>query len=173
MTPSPPDRPERRGHPGRDAEHAEHAEDADETESTLDAAVALDLLAGLLDSGQSLVSGLDLLGTHLPGAGPVRRVALLLRVGVEWDEAWTAHEPEASDPDLQELAGELRFAHVTGAPTAALLRSTAASLRRHRKRRAEQRAAELGTRLVLPLGLCQLPSFICLGVVPLVLALLP
>ncbi|NUL47455.1 type II secretion system F family protein [Cellulosimicrobium funkei] len=171
MTPTHP------GHPGQDAENAEDVENAENAEdaadSTLDAAVALDLLAGLLDSGQSLVSGLDLLGAHLPGARPVRRVALLLRVGVEWDEAWTAHEPEASDPDLQELAGELRFAHVTGAPTAALLRSTAASLRRHRKRRAEQRAAELGTRLVLPLGLCQLPSFICVGVVPLVLALLP
>lgn len=145
----------------------------DPAETTLDAAVALDLLAGLLDSGQSLVSGLDLLGTHLPGAGPIRRVALLLRVGVAWGDAWSAHEPEASDPDLQELAGELHFAHTTGAPTAALLRSTAASLRRNRKRRAEQRAAELGTRLVLPLGLCQLPSFICLGVIPLVLALLP
>lgn len=154
------------------ADHPEPAPE-DPAETALDAAVALDLLAGLLDSGQSLVSGLDLLGAHLPGAGPVRRVALLLRVGVEWDDAWTAHEPEASDQDLQELAGELRFAHMTGAPTAALLRSTAASLRRHRKRQAEQRAAELGTQLVLPLGLCQLPSFICLGVIPLVLALLP
>ncbi|VXB77466.1 type II secretion system F family protein [Citricoccus sp. K5] len=140
---------------------------------TLDAALAMDLVAGLLETGQSLVSGLDLLGTHVPGAAPVRRVAALLRTGVDWDDAWSAHEPEASDPDLQELAGELRFAHLTGAPTAALLRSTASTLRRHRKRRAEQRAAELGTRLVLPLGLCQLPSFLCLGVVPLVLALLP
>lgn len=143
------------------------------TRQSLDAALALDLLAGLLESGQSLVSGLDLLGAHVPGAGPVRRVAAQLDVGVDWDEAWSAHEPEASDPDLQELARELRFAYHTGAPTARLLRSTAASLRRHRKRRAEQRAAELGTRLVLPLGLCQLPSFLCLGVIPLVLALLP
>lgn len=159
---------DRMDHPGHPQSEPEEV-----AETTLDAAVALDLLAGLLDSGQSLVASLDLLGSHLPGASPVRRVALLLQVGVSWDDAWTAHEPEASDPDLQELAGELRFAHVTGAPTAALLRSTAASLRRNRKRRAEQRAAELGTRLVLPLGLCQLPSFICLGVIPLVLALLP
>lgn len=140
---------------------------------TLDAALAMDLVAGLLETGQGLVAALGLLGSHVPGAAPVRRVAALLRAGVDWDDAWSAHEPEASDPDLQELAGELRFAYVTGAPTAALLRSTASTLRRHRKRRAEQRAAELGTRLVLPLGLCQLPSFLCLGVVPLVLALLP
>lgn len=134
----------------------------------MDAALALDLLAGLLESGQGLVPALGLLGAHLPEAAPLSRIAALLRVGVDWDEAWTTE-----DPDLQELGRELRFAHHTGAPTAELLRSTATSLRRSRRRRAEQRAAELGTRLVLPLGLCQLPSFLCLGVVPLVLALLP
>ena len=134
----------------------------------MDAALALDLLAGLLESGQGLVPALDLLGSHLPGAAPLLRVAALLRLGVDWDDAW-----ETQDDDLRELARELRFAHHTGAPTAALLRSTATSLRRNRRRRAEQRAAELATRLVLPLGLCQLPSFLCLGIVPLVLALLP
>lgn len=153
---------------GRNARAREHR-----TEHTLDAALALDLLAGLLQSGQGLVPGLELLGTHVPGAAPLRRVAALLRVGVDWDEAWSAHEPERSDPGLQELAGELRFAHHTGAPTASLLRSTAAALRRRRRREAEMRAGTLATRLVLPLGLCQLPSFLCLGVVPLVLALLP
>ncbi|MFC7401233.1 type II secretion system F family protein [Citricoccus sp. GCM10030269] len=140
---------------------------------TMDAALALDLLAGLLESGQGLVSSLDLLGAHVPGAAGTRRVAVLLQLGVSWEEAWTSHEPEASDPEFQELGRELYFAYVTGAPTAALLRSTASSLRRNRKRRAEQRAAELGTRLMLPLGLCQLPSFLCLGIVPLVVALLP
>ena len=134
----------------------------------MDAALALDLLAGLLESGQGLVPALDTLGAHLPGAEPLCRVAGLLRAGVDWDEAWTT-----PDPDLQELSRELRFAYLTGAPTAGLLRSTATALRRNRRRRAEQRAAELGTRLVLPLGLCQLPSFLCLGVIPLVLALLP
>ena len=146
--------------------------------TTLDAAVALDLLAGLLESGQSLYSGLDLLGAHLPGGAPLRRVTALLHAGVNWDEAWTDPDAAAdcSDPDrhdLLELGERLRFAHVTGAPTAALLRSTAAGLRRHRKREAERRAAELATRLVLPLGLCQLPAFICLGVIPMVLALMP
>lgn len=138
----------------------------------MDAALALDLLAGLLESGQGLVPALDLLGAHLPGAAPLCRVAALLRVGADWDDAWD-EAGTAQDPELQDLARELRFAHQSGAPTAMLLRSTAATLRRHRRRRAEQRAAELGTRLVLPLGLCQLPSFLCLGIVPLVLALLP
>lgn len=168
------------------------AAEQDGAGASLDAAMALDLLAGLLESGQSLHSGLELLGVHLPGADPLRRVTALLHAGVDWDEAWADLEPGSDDPehrdradrtadrgdqqnlqDLRELGDRLRFAHVTGAPTAELLRSTAAGLRRHRRREAERRAAELATRLVLPLGLCQLPAFICLGVIPMVLALLP
>lgn len=142
----------------------------DPSQDEIDAALALDLLAGLLESGQGLVNGLALLSEHLPGASAVAPVASQLRLGASWDEAWSGTEDV---PGLDELRRELHFAHTTGAPTAALLRATAASLRRSRKRRAEQAAAELGVRLVLPLGLCQLPAFLCLGIVPLVLTLLP
>ena len=87
-----------------------------------------------------------------------------------WRTAWRC---VPADGDLTELGRELRFAHSTGAPTAALLRATASALRRTRRRRAEQAAARLATHLVMPLGLCLLPAFLCLGVIPLVLALLP
>ncbi len=40
-------------------------------------------------------------------------------------------------------------------------------------RGAERRAAALGVRLVVPLGLCSLPAFVCLGIVPVLLAMLP
>jgi pilus assembly protein TadC len=46
-------------------------------------------------------------------------------------------------------------------------------LRRRRNREAEKRAAALGVRLVIPLGACALPAFVCLGVVPVLLSLLP
>ncbi|MDQ0736036.1 hypothetical protein [Arthrobacter agilis] len=67
----------------------------------------------------------------------------------------------------------LRFATTTGAPSAALLHAHAAQLRRRRNREIDRMAAALGVRLVLPLGLCSLPAFICLGVIPVVLGLLP
>jgi pilus assembly protein TadC len=67
----------------------------------------------------------------------------------------------------------LAFTHLTGAPSAAVLRSSAAFERRAELRRAERRAAELGVRLVVPLGLCALPAFVCLGIVPVVISLLP
>ena len=36
----------------------------------------------------------------------------------------------------------------------------------------QARAEELAVRLVMPLGLCLLPAFVCWGVVPVVMALL-
>ncbi len=67
----------------------------------------------------------------------------------------------------------LRFATSTGAPSAGLLHAHAAQLRRRHNREIDRKAAALGVQLVLPLGLCSLPAFICLGVVPVVLGLLP
>lgn len=138
--------------------------------AVLDVALALDLMAALVSAGQGLISALALMGEHLPGAERLRGVSGHLLLGADWDTAWQAVD---GDADLEELGRELRFAHTTGAPTASLLRSTATALRRSRRRRAEQAAARLAIRLVMPLGLCLLPAFICLGVIPLVLALLP
>lgn len=143
---------------------------AKETVPLLDVPLALDLMAALVGAGQGLIAALTLLGEHLPGAERLREVAWHLLLGSDWDTAWRAVQ---TDTDLAELGRELRFAHTTGAPTAALLRSTASALRRSRRRRAEQAAARLAIRLVMPLGLCLLPAFICWGVIPLVIALLP
>ncbi|MHA7283372.1 hypothetical protein [Arthrobacter sp. TMS2-4] len=76
-------------------------------------------------------------------------------------------------PTIEDVRQGLRFATATGAPSAALLHAHAAQLRRRHNREVDRRAAALGVKLVLPLGLCSLPAFICLGVVPVVLGLLP
>ncbi|TNM68031.1 hypothetical protein FHN55_08365 [Streptomyces sp. NP160] len=65
----------------------------------------------------------------------------------------------------------LWIAEQTGAPVAALLGSAAAELRRRRRRAAALAAARLGVRVVAPLGLCTLPAFGLLAVVPVLLSL--
>ncbi|WP_172797086.1 type II secretion system F family protein [Devriesea agamarum] len=60
----------------------------------------------------------------------------------------------------------------TGADLADLLTAAAHDDRRSRARRAEARAATLAVRLVLPTGLCILPAFVVLGIVPTVYSLL-
>lgn len=66
----------------------------------------------------------------------------------------------------------LEFARAAGVPVAALLHAEAEERRRRSRSEARIRAAELGTRLLLPLGLCILPAFVALGVAPIVIAIL-
>jgi len=133
----------------------------------------------------------------------LRRVVAALTLGAGWDEAWRGGaepgperrgRPQQDEaypgglwtrirhgetaaagihPALRAVKHYLGFAALSGAPSAGTLQAGAAAERRRTFREAERRAAALGVRLVLPLGLCSLPSFVCLGIIPVVLALLP
>jgi tight adherence protein B len=65
----------------------------------------------------------------------------------------------------------LSFSRAAGVPAAALLHAEAEESRRAATADGERRAAELGTRLLLPLGVCILPAFIALGVAPIVVSI--
>lgn len=73
--------------------------------------------------------------------------------------------------DLTAVDEVLAFAQRAGVPVGALLRSEAESARRAARSAAQGRASALGVQLMLPLGICVLPAFIVLGVVPVMLAL--
>ncbi len=75
---------------------------------------------------------------------------------------------EVPDGDVDAV---LAFARSAGVPAVVLLRSEADGRRRTARALAASRAAELETRLLLPLGLCVLPAFVLLGVVPIALAI--
>ena len=158
-----------------------------------DPALLLDLTAAMLEAGRPLPIGLRILSES---AGPalariITRVVTALELGSGWKPAWelalsvSGGTPQGSTPqgraeeapDVLAAAGTLRdalaFAAASGAPSAAVLHAQADQIRRRRARESERRAAALGIQLVLPLGLCALPAFICLTVLPLLLALLP
>lgn len=59
-----------------------------------------------------------------------------------------------------------------GVPAAELLRSEADEARRSARAVAQEKAAALSVRLMLPLGLCILPAFMVLGVFPLLVAVI-
>lgn len=66
----------------------------------------------------------------------------------------------------------LELAERAGAPAAELLTSAAQQRRRSARASGRRAAADLGVRLLLPLALCVLPSFLLLGVAPMVLGLI-
>lgn len=79
---------------------------------------------------------------------------------------------EAGLPADAQATATLDFAQRAGVPVATLLRAEAREQRREAQAAVRQRIAGLGTRLLLPLGLCVLPSFVALGVAPLLLAMI-
>lgn len=137
---------------------------------TLDPAVLLDLTGAVLASGSSVPTALRVLGDALSGVGDqalaasLRTAGELLVLGAGWEEAW-----EGAPPSASALADCLEPAWDDGADPAPLLQLRARALRADAAREAEEAAAKLGVRLVLPLGLCFLPAFILLGIVPVVL----
>lgn len=60
-----------------------------------------------------------------------------------------------------------------GVPIASLLKAEATLSRRRLRARSARAAAALGVKLLLPLGVCILPSFLLLGVAPLMLSIVP
>ena len=154
-----------------------------------DAALVLDLLGALLTAGSSVERALSIVsGSCEPRlASTLAQVHAARMLGAPWEAAWdvasttgaTSSRPRRGRDEhssaiaFREVREGLRFATSTGAPSAALLHAHSAQLRRRHNREIDRRAAALGVQLVLPLGVCSLPAFICLGVVPVVLGLLP
>jgi Flp pilus assembly protein TadB len=74
-------------------------------------------------------------------------------------------------PELAAVGRAAVRAADSGAALANAWESTSDRLRADRRLAAEVRARKVGIRVLAPLGLCFLPSFICLGVVPMVIGL--
>ncbi|MEQ1735248.1 MAG: type II secretion system F family protein, partial [Rhodoglobus sp.] len=70
---------------------------------------------------------------------------------------------------IGDCEGVLELSRRAGVPAGELLRSEADEVRRAARFEAQEKAARLGVRLMLPLGLCILPAFMALGVVPLLI----
>ena len=70
-----------------------------------------------------------------------------------------------------EVVGALEASWTTGTAPGPALRGRADQLRRDRRTRSRTAAGALGVQLVLPLGLCFLPAFVLLGLVPMLLGL--
>lgn len=107
---------------------------------------------------------LDLAALALLGGSPPGEARAAVRAALE------RFELEAEDGErLEEVLG---LATAAGVPASTLLRSEARLARRDARTAAQARAARLGVELMLPLGACVLPAFMCLGVAPLVLSVI-
>lgn len=134
----------------------------------VDTALVLELLAAQLRAGLAPLAALGTLAEAL-NSRPLHAVCQRLQMGSNWGSAWSG----SAAGIFGELRDALAPAYTGGAPSTALLLSLADAHRLSERRAAERAAGKLSVALVVPLGLCSLPAFICLGIVPILISLLP
>lgn len=141
----------------------------EDVQRDLPAVVAL--LASALRSGAAPGDAIRLVTRALPGPaadrlGPVvARLALGVPAATVWADL-------AADPDLGPLGRTMARAHDSGAAVTPAVERLADDLARRARATVEDRARAVGVKAAVPLGLCLLPAFVLIGIVPLVAALL-
>ncbi len=133
-------------------------------------ALLLDLAAAALRAGQPVAAALEL-AAPASQEGPraiFGQVAGLLRLGTDPAEAW---ELAAADARLAPVARAAARSASSGARLALGWEQLAGELRAEQRASAEARAQRAGVWAMAPLGLCFLPAFVCLGVVPIVVGI--
>ncbi|MDO5500509.1 MAG: type II secretion system F family protein, partial [Propionibacteriaceae bacterium] len=131
----------------------------------LDLPEALDLLAGALGAGLPLRRAVREVAAVLPG--PVGEdlglVVSLIDVGAGDRRAWSAL---ADRPGWDGIARDIARAADTGTGLHGALQRHAERARRNAQARRQESARTTGVRSVLPLMVCFLPAFLCIGIVP-------
>ncbi len=104
-----------------------------------------------------------------PAVAALRAVTALLALGADPGRAWT---PADSISALAPIAAAARRSTVGGVGLAQAVRDQATALSLEVAQDLERRAGRAGVLMAAPLGLCFLPAFICLGLAPVIIALL-
>jgi Flp pilus assembly protein TadB len=133
--------------------------------------VLVDLLAAALAAGAPCDRAVAAVCDAWPGAAAARlgRARAALGLGVDPVAVW---EEVATDAALAPLGRALARAAASGAPIARTVARLADELAETSRAGVEDRARTVGVRAAVPLGLCLLPAFVLLGIVPLAAGLL-
>jgi pilus assembly protein TadC len=132
--------------------------------------LAADLLAACIAAGAGPGVAAQAVGDALGGPVGERlaRGAAEARLGGEPAEAWRAL---AALPGARALARLLERADDSGVPAAVPVARLAAEARAEWGRSATERARKAAVMVTAPVGLCFLPAFIAVGVLPVVIGL--
>ncbi|GEP33456.1 hypothetical protein NSZ01_12240 [Nocardioides szechwanensis] len=129
------------------------------------------LLAAALRAGAAPAEAARLVCRALPGPATRRleRTVAHLELGADPGQVW---ERLAREPGLAPLGRALARSQATGASVVAAVDRLSDELAREARGQVEDRARAVGVKAAVPLGLCLLPAFVLIGIVPLVAGLL-
>lgn len=133
-------------------------------------AASLDLLGACLRAGLPVSAAITAMASTAPKPmdDSLRRVADLLALGADPDVAWSE---AALDPDTEALARMARRSARSGSSLSSSMAELAERSRGDAEDLAAAAAERAGVLISGPLGLCFLPAFIALGIVPVVIGL--
>lgn len=136
-----------------------------------DLPTGVDLVAASLRAGGAVDSALVMVADALPGplADEFRRLHHRLALGDDPTSVWA---DLARHDELGPMGRSLGRAHETGAPVLSTITALAAELRDRRRFEVEARARAIDVKASAPLGVCLLPAFVLIGIVPMVAGLL-
>jgi Flp pilus assembly protein TadB len=128
------------------------------------------LLAAAVRSGLPPADGLALVCVALPGPASDALATLPPRIalGMPPSDVWGSI---ASEPALAPLGRTLARSARTGEPVADALDRLGRELAARSRSETEDAARRVGVRAAVPLGLCLLPAFLLVGIVPVVAGL--
>nr|WP_246211273.1 type II secretion system F family protein [Phytoactinopolyspora alkaliphila] len=131
--------------------------------------LAADLLAAAISAGCPPVNAAEQVGRSLGGplGSALATAAAVARIGSDPARAWSGL---AADPALKPLGRALGSAVIRGVSPVHALQRVAQDGREAARWSAEARARAVGARAAAPLGLCFLPAFVLLGIVPLIVS---
>lgn len=140
------------------------------TDDPLTLASSWDLLAACLRGGLPVPDAVRAIAGRISGAAAdaLRTTADLIALGADPIAAWA---PALAHPATAELARAARRTARSGAALADTAEALAMTVRSTVGDLAEARAQRAAVAVTGPLGLCFLPAFLCLGVVPVVIGL--
>jgi pilus assembly protein TadC len=131
--------------------------------------MVLELVAEVLDSGASPARAVAVVAECLERGGDPAATALFrLAAGVPGTSPPAGSEPSGA---AGSLSAALALAVATGAGPVRLIRAAAEEHRRRAQAEQARAARRLGVLVLLPTGLCLLPAFVLLTVIPLVIDL--
>ncbi|GAB41084.1 type II secretion system F family protein [Gordonia sputi] len=143
-------------------------------------AAGLDLFAVCLRAGLTVPASALAVAQTAPAtlAEPLTATAELLELGAEPERAWStplgvrpARRKHSGTDYFEQLSMLARRSARAGSALSAQVGELATETRRRAHDDAHARAERAGVLVSGPLGLCFLPAFVCLGIVPVVIGL--
>lgn len=132
-----------------------------------DMPIAVDLLVATLEAGRPQSLSFALVGGSLGGPLGAEFIALARRLDSGGDPIAVWQELRG-DAHLGSIARAFARASTSGASVSRVLARTADELRRDQHGRAQEVARSVAVASAAPLGLCFLPAFILVGIVPMI-----